>query len=325
MSLSARKGKMRNILFGLMAALLAVACSKIPDKPVTEKLGIEELSRAIKADTSFSSTYEFIRNHVDAMEDLEKAKFYDITYRRVSRYVEQFKDTSELKKWGKEWDAEWEGKFGSFESKGDSIVSYWRNYLKENSLNRLVKFELADIKKSYYAYVGGVKDMRIGIRMTPTQGGIEQINFTYGFVLKIKDDGGYFSKRECLFTQPFDQATTSYWDLNYADRDKFENESVESFLQKYNLYFDVKDIRMNGVNFHADSIAIPKSIKKYFEYDKYPSLQTYFKDDVMKEFIDTSYIGKVAYSNKKFEDMMRAEDEAVYNFLAYKTKKKTKE
>ena len=51
---------------------MIASCNKISDKPVSEKLSTDELSKAIKSDTLFADFYEEIRKEVDDMSDIKK-------------------------------------------------------------------------------------------------------------------------------------------------------------------------------------------------------------------------------------------------------------
>ncbi len=53
------------VAFGL------ASCTIISNKPVSEKLTTNELSKAIKSDTTFSTFYENIRKSVDEMSDIK--------------------------------------------------------------------------------------------------------------------------------------------------------------------------------------------------------------------------------------------------------------
>lgn len=60
------------LIFGL--AMILSSCSNISDKPISEKLSTDELSKAIKSDTLFTDFYENIRKSVDEMDDIKKSK-----------------------------------------------------------------------------------------------------------------------------------------------------------------------------------------------------------------------------------------------------------
>ena len=73
-------------LFGLITLILISGCSKIPNKSIIEPLDTKELSESIKNDTSFANFYEIIRNQIDTMNNVQKAKYGDITYSRLFKY-----------------------------------------------------------------------------------------------------------------------------------------------------------------------------------------------------------------------------------------------
>ena len=218
------------LLFFVVAFALS-SCNSVSNKPVSEKLSTEELSKAIKSDTLFTSFYEHIRKEVDDMSDIKKAKFNDVTYRRLFKYVKFLQDTTYWKPLSEKWDKEWESEYGVYLPKADSVLNYWKKYLEENSLDKYVSIELARIDKEYYTYAGGLKEVNLGFKLTPLQGTIEQIRFNYGYKPKISGDSKYYSKKNCISTSPFSSPTIRYWEVNYSDRDNFAGKNVETFLR----------------------------------------------------------------------------------------------
>src|ERR1035437_6581231 len=276
--------KLYLIIYLIVLALSS--CNNISDKSVSEKLSTDELSKAIKTDTSFSKFYENIRKEVDDMSDIKKAKFNDVTYRKLFKYFKFLTDTIYWKPLSENWDKEWENKFGIYLSKADSTLNYWRKYLKDNSLNKYVNIELAQIDKEYYEYIGGIKEVNLGFRLTPLQGTIEQIRFTYGYKPKINGDSKYFEKHSCISTSPFSSPTVRFWEVGYSDRDNFSGKNVETFLRDYNLYIEITSIRKDGVNLSTDDFAVPKKVSECFENEKdYPALFELTKDELIKELI----------------------------------------
>lgn len=134
-------------LFFFVISFLIASCNKISDKPVSEKLSTDELSKAIKSDTLFADFYEEIRKEVDDMSDIKKATYNDVTYRRLFQYVKFLQDTTYWNPLYEKWNEEWEREYGVYLPKADSVINYWKKYLDENSLDKYVKVELAKIDK----------------------------------------------------------------------------------------------------------------------------------------------------------------------------------
>lgn len=297
-------------------AIILGSCNRIPDKPVSEKLSTNELSKAIKSDTSFTSFYENIRKEVDKLDDIKKAKFNDVTYRRLFKYAKFIQDTTYWNPLSKKWTKEWEKDFSSYSTKADSAINYWKKYLAENSLNKYLKIELADIRKEYYDYIGELKEVNLGFRMTPLQGAIQQIRFDYGYKAKIHGDSKYYEKHGCIDTDPLYSSRIGYWEVNYSDKNKFAGKNVETFLRDYYMYIEVTQIRKDGVNISKDDFAVPDAVSKCLEYEKdYPTLFEIYKDDVIKTLIKKDYIGKWEYNSKRADEIQEMEDKLCFDFL----------
>jgi hypothetical protein len=306
--------RMSFLILGL--TILISGCSNIPDKPVSEKLSTDELSKAIKSDTMFTGFYETIRTSVDEMDDIKKAKFYDVTYSRLFEYYKFINDTTHWNPLSEIWEKEWENDFGIYSNKADSTINYWEKYLAENTLDKYVKIELANINKEYYDYIGELKEVNLGFRMTPLQGAIQQIRFDYGYKAKIHGNNKYYEKNRCIETDPLNSSRIGYWKVDYSDKDKFAGKNVETFLRDYNMYIEVIEIRKDGINMSIDDFAIPEEVRKCIEVEKeYPTLFEMYKDDVIKILIKKDYIGNWEYINKKAAEIQEKEDKLCYDFL----------
>ena len=288
----------------IIAVFGLTSCSSISNKSVSEKMSTAELSAAIKSDTAFSAFYENIRKSVDEMSDIKKAKYNDVTYRRLFKYYKFITDSMYWEPLNEKWEKEWATKFTVYISKADSALNYWRNYLEERSLDKYVKIELSQISKEYYEYFGGIKEVNLGFRLTPLQGTIEQVQFTYGYKPKINGDNKYYEKHNCISISPFSLPTTRYWEVGYSDRDNFDGKTVETFLRDYNLYVEITSIRKDGVNISVDDISIPKKISECFENEKdYPELFEFSKQELIRELIYKDFITKREYRSKKKDEV----------------------
>jgi hypothetical protein len=301
------------LIFGL--AIILSSCNKISDKPVSEKLSTDELSDAIKSDTSFTSFYENIRKKVDDIDDIKKAKFNDVTYRRLFKYYKFLQDTIYWKPFNEKWEKEWKNDFGIDITKADSTVNYWKKYLAENSLDKYVKVELAQIDKEYYDYIGELKEVNLGFRLTPLQGTIEQIRFNYGYQAKINGDK-YFEKHNCISTSPFSSSIIRYWEVGYSDKDDFAGKSVGTFLRDYNLQIEITSIRKNGLNISTDDFNIPEVVSDYFTFVANDEMmREYYKEKIIKSLVNKDYLDKWEFINKKADEIREKEDKLCFDFL----------
>lgn len=298
-------------------ALILSSCNNVSDKPVSEKLSIDELANAIKIDTLFTSFYENVRESVDEMDDIRKAKFNAVTYRRFFKYYKFLRDTTYWKPKKEEWEKEWEKDFAIYTTKADSTLNYWKNYLAENSLDKYVKIELANIRKEYYDYIGEIKEVNLGFKMTPLQGAVQQIRFNYGYKAKIHGDNNYYEKHRCIETDPLNSPRIGYWEVDYSDRNKFAGKNVETFLRDYNLYIEVVEIRKDGINMSTADYSVPDDVTKCLEVEnEYSSLFDLYKDDLIKNLINKNYVDKWDYIDKKADEIREKEDKLCFDFMS---------
>jgi hypothetical protein len=321
-----QEGIMQKLFFLILLVAFALgSCNRISDKPVSEKLNTDELSKAIKSDTLFADFYEYIRKivdfyehtrkEVDDMSDIKKATCNDITYRRLFKYFKYLQDTTYWKPLHEKWKTEWESEYGQYMTKADSVLNYWKQYLAENSLDKYVKVELAQIDKEYHDYTGELKEVNLGFLLTPLQGTIETIIFKYRYETKIDGDSKYY-KGNCISTSPFSSSTVIYGGVSYLDRDDFEGKNVETFLRDYNLYIKITDIRKDGVNISADDFYIPEVIYDYFDYGENDDfMRNFYKENVIKELINKDYLQEWQFSNEKEVELWEKKDKRCFDFL----------
>lgn len=302
------------LIFGI--AIVLTGCSDISSKSISEKLSTEELSNAIKSDTSFTGFYQALRKNVDGMDDIKLAKFSDITYRKLFSYYKFIRDTAYWKPLSKQWEREWKKEFGHYLPKAESTLNYWKRYLKENSLDRYVKIELAQIDKEYYDYIGELKEVNLGFRLTPIKGTIEQICFNYGFIAKINDDNLFYDRQNCISTSPFSSPTIRYWEVPGSKQDDFAGKNIETFLRDYDVYIEITSIRKDGINISVEDFDVPKEVSDCLENEKdFPMLFELSKDNLIKSLINKNYIGKREYIRKKSDKVREEEDKRCFDFL----------
>ncbi len=307
---------MKRVFLAFAAIIIITSCNKIPNKSIFEKLTTDELSTAFKQDNTFRDFYEFVREDLDEASDVVKATYNDITYRRFFNFFKFMMDSTNLAPKMQGWEAEWQNQYGVYLLKADSVLNYWQNYKAENSLDKYVKIELYEIDKEYYSYLGTLKNVNIGFRLTPLQGTVEQVVFTYGFNAKIHEGSEYYDKKRCRSTRPFSTPIVRYWKASYSDEDLLSGYNAETFLRDYNIYFEVTDIRIGGENLSIDNLNIPEVVSNCFDYEnKYPSLYENEKNDLIKSLIYSDFVPINEYMEEKYVNSLKEKDEHCYNLI----------
>src|SRR5690606_11242540 len=138
-----------------------------------------------------------------------------------------------------QWDKDWEKTYSKYLNSADSVLNYWQKFKEENSLSKYVKIELISIRKEYYDYIGGLKEVDLGFRMTPLKGPVQQFRFNYGFKAKIHGESAYYEKHRCIETDPLLSPRIGYWEVKYSEKDKFAGKNVETFLRDYDFHIEV--------------------------------------------------------------------------------------
>lgn len=300
---------MKRICYLTLICVLFVACNPIPQKSVFEELTTDELASAIKAVPEFAKEYEAIRIVVQLADfsEVQKVQYKDVTYRRLYSYLNHAYDSiywapSEVK-WGKEWD----NTFAKDLEKVPEQVDYWNEYKSKHSLSRFANVELSRFDATYYEYIGGVEDAYIYFNITPLQGPIEQIVFTYSYAYKI-NNGKEKTSQKCIYSSPIYRTTEAAWELDYFEKEKFGDMIASEFYEKYDMDIEITNVRKDGKNYSLEDLNIPEAITAIWE-DWNPETC-----DGVAALINPSYVSRNAYIENKKNEELREYDSLCADF-----------
>ena len=303
------------------AVVCLYSCDGIPNKSVFLPLTSDELAPIIKKDTLFADFYEAVKEGVGSFNEIEKAKFNDITYRSLYKMEKFISDTSKVNPLQRQWEKEWEDQYGGYAEKVDSVLSYWTEYKAANSLDRFVKVEFAVVDKEYYSYSFDVKNVNLGFRLTPLQGPVDQLKFNYRYSAKIDDF--YGDKHLCICTSPIKSSSVRYWEVDYSDEKRLKNVSTSEFIRDYDIAIEVTDVRKDGINYSIDDLHIPSSVREVWDTDKgkYPYLYEMRKEVIISDILCPSYKGEYSYISDKMGELLKNKFPRDYAFYEYMTDK----
>jgi len=301
---------MKKIFYFLMACTLLVACNPIPDKSVFEELTTDELASAIKSDPAFAEEYESIRSllEITNFSEVQKAQYKDVTYRRLVKYRRHMNDSAYWAPYLVEWGEEWDNTLAKDLAKVDEKVAYWDDYKAKNSLSRFVTIELSDFYITHYRYINSIEDAYICFNLTPVDGTIEQLKFTYSYSYKINNGRGKEEHR-CIYSHPFSKKTEGSWEIDYLERDKFDGMTVAKFNQQYDLDIEITDVRKDGVNYSLDDLNIPEAITEFWKEDT-PETR-----DGVALLVNPSYVNRDKYISDKKDAALVEYDALCFEFV----------
>lgn len=318
---------MRKFLILIVAAVVCSCSNNGLEKPITEMLTVDELKANIKEHSEFADFYEGVKEIRDwvLMDELNQAKYGDITYERLWKYGLRLRDTTFTASIWANIRTEYDAIYPDHTSKVDSIMNHWINYLEENKLEKYVRIEFDELDKEYYSYSGEVRDVNIGFKITPLKGTIQQLVFFYNMKPKIKNDGEFdiISSHSCLASSPINSTTTLYWQADYSDEKRLKYMTTAEVKRDYDFIFKIIKVRVGGVNIDEKADAVPHSVHMALEYGA--EYNNFYSDDIIKEFIDKDYISFREYASPKYEKVIRDIDAEVFDmgnaFVNYQKKK----
>ena len=300
---------MKNIIYSVFACLLLVACNPIPNKTVFEELTTDELASAIKAEPGFADEYEAIRGLIELsnFSEVQKAQFKDVTYRHLYDFICHADDSAYWAPLEEKWGQEWDNTLAKDLEKVDETMEYWEDYKAKNSLSRFAKVELSSFYITHYEYIGGVDDAYICFNITPIDGTIEQIKFTYSYNYKI-NKGQRKQTHKCIYSSPISRTTEGAWELDYDEKDAFDGMTVSKFFQKYDLDIEITDIRKDGVNYSIEDLNIPAPVIAAWEN---PNPETW---DAVATLVNPSYVNRDTYIENKKDEKLKEYDSLCFEF-----------
>lgn len=293
-----------------LLSLIVFACSPIPNKSVFEPLDSKELAKVLKAKPNFEKLYTSLKNCSVSFNEIEKAKFSDITWRELYKAYELGADTTKTAL----WKSEWKERFSGDEEKVDSVLNYWQKYKEKNSLSRYVKVEFAELYKEYYSYDYEVKNVHFGFKLTPLQGKVEQVKFTYRFSAKINDNV-YGASHSCITTTPFSSSVVRYWEADYSDENTLKNMSTSSFIRDYDMKIEVTNVRKDGKNYSIDDLYIPKSVTEYWD-NSLDFMEEDYRAGIIKSQINSAYKREYEYLTEQSDSLFKSKFPRVFEFYS---------
>ncbi|WCC43979.1 hypothetical protein PJW08_09190 [Tenacibaculum finnmarkense] len=246
----------------IIVFITIVSCKNKLDKSVIEPMKIENLKTIIEKDTLFEYTYKAIQKIREDFltDDVQKAKWSDITYNRVHKIMKFYSDSLTQSKYTKGIRKEWKDKYDNYNEKVDSIADYWNNYIKNNSLSNYVSIELFDIQTSENG------EVKVGFKISPLKNGIEDLMFEYVFIKKTEIEEISKWERHPILNDNtskfylFEKIAKSkiHWETNVKNAEVLKNKILEKVLDKYVFKFKISSIKKNGKRISDYDLKIPE-------------------------------------------------------------------
>ena len=295
----------RLCLFYSLALLCIVGCNSVPKQSVFEPIDAKKLNALFQKDTVFTSFYEDLMDEISDFNEIEKAKFHDVTYNGLFSMYQYARDTSKVGPQYRKWEKEWKELFGDCADKADALIAEWQQKKIDNSLSRFVSIEFSVLDKDYYSYSHDVKNVNFGFKVTPLDGPIEQFKFTYRYSAKI--DKVYCEKHSCICTSPVSYPQTKYWELGYSDEKRLKDKTTSEFIRDYDIDIEVTSVRKDGHNYSIDDLNIPSTIEKVLDLSdgEYPYLRSYYTDKMITDQINPAYKGLSSYQSEQLQEVLK--------------------
>lgn len=301
------------------------SCSSPLEKSVLTPLTSKELDKVAGEDISFLATYSIVEeksNYISTPAD--SARWREITYKRLHSYLNTINSAQLNSPLFTQLREKWERIYNSNNFKVDSIITYWNTYLKENSPDSLVSITFSGIEIERIRNRNKEIDtlVKAKIKILPLRERIDSMFVLYSFAPSNESPVFYF---------PFNGA------LNCIKQKKRISGSSEIKVYPYLLpnikralinedssivfRYDIVSLYSNGKCYNADTLEndLPKSVLQYNlakmkEEENLMFDELYYREKIIKDLINPSFISQSAYIKVNAEDYYKEIDSLVFSY-----------
>lgn len=306
----------KRLVLYIIALLLFVGCSSPLEKSVLEPLTSKELDKVAGKDISFLATYSIVEgkwNSISTPQD--SAQWRKLTYSRLHNYINTIKDEELNSPLFSNLKSRWQNEYNANIVKADSIADYWTNYLNENNPDSLVSL----------AYRGSESEMVRNIKkeidtLIKAKIAIRSLKFPLDSISVVYN----FSKPDSTLTENL--PITAGLNFIEYNRRVYDSITVKVFpnvipagkqLLMQNdtaiiFEYAVSSVYADGVCYNVDTLKsnVPESVLKLIE-----SKDDFYKEQIIREFINTSHISQGAYLKLNAEDFYSSIDSLAFRFM----------
>ena len=319
----------------LLLSMIFVSCSNILEKRVIKQPLTEEDIKIILE----NGNYEFLDFYKSKREVLElffqdkinAAKYGDITYNRLYKYWMIDKDTFFINEIKRNSGNEWSNRYGETKRQIDSIMLFWDNYNKKESLNKFLNIELKDIKYKYdmnsmRRNIYEVPEMYFVFKINPLLGNVDGFFFHVSFIPSVKFNKKDVYHNGIMYTTGYDVGVfeTDYPTKNESEitidvnQYKFDNIllnengygiSIDAVKALYHVNIWIERIKMDGIwhNF-GDYMQEPGIVSLY-------RMESSYADSLSRELLHKKYVSKQTYQYEYYKEKYKAKDPLCYELI----------
>ena len=310
---------MKNKSFLVMTIVtLFIGCNRLPNKPIYEELTINELEKAIKADSAFAEFYD------DAVkEDIfsqftpsQKAKYKKVSWKRLFKFYKYSGDYEIWEKKDSIWRIQWGNEFAKDFARADSIIAYWDNYqdscmhvfshwvsivMKDSHLESYIGYEWR-----YYDYREVTKYRQIIDFEFQLADGVDKIDMVE-YALEWFSNDSYSPEYQYTSTDVAYNITKENNSTQYRC-----GENPKDRLK--NVYITKVIIGHDTIKNSYTANDIPKSIREYVLSDN-DKKSSYDYECIVKEYATDNFIDYWNYRHIKKEEDQKKYDKLVFELV----------
>lgn len=308
--------KVRKIFQILLMAFL-LGCTSPLEKSVLEPLTSKELDKVAGKDISFLATYSIVEeksNYIHSPQD--SSRWRGVTYQRLHNYLKTIESAELNSPLFAQLREKWEKQYNSYNIQVDTLLAHWRNYIHTNTPDSLLAldFEGAEMERIRNLKKQIDTLVKAKIKIKTLRFPVDSFNVVYCFEP--------YSDSSCINNIKYarrikDSSIIKVFPALVPQLKKALASNDTSLVFKY----EIISLYSNGKCFNADTLksSLPKSILQFIiaeeqAMDSQIFDELYFRERIIRELVDPSFISQSAYIKVNAEDYYKEIDSLVFSY-----------
>jgi len=262
------------------------------NKSVIDELDLDEVSNLTKKDSLYASIIQESDNTRKKIEGniVLLSKFKDLTFKEYLEYKKTFEDTTFFNSIVDRSETIHDNLVDSllliYKPKIDSLIVEHKKLYQKINPSSYFRVEFAGIKKEYYSYGDGVKNINIQFKITPLKSPIHGGSFSYEIIPKVTEKA--VADAGCRFSTYTSRPSYYYWEAPYDIEKEFKQYTTAEIKNKYDFKYTILSVRYKG--------------KTYKSLDLYDTIPIYMETAIEKDTLSTTDYASIMQSYYNIEN-----------------------
>jgi hypothetical protein len=172
------------IFYFIVVFSFAESCSNPFEKSVLVPLTVSDYNKLLTKDSSFANTYSLVVKSNYNVTHQDSALFYSLTYKQFHLFLQYIKSVD--KHITDSLSNVWSEKYKDYNTQTDSLITFWDNYLLDNSIDSLVRISYKGVEFEKFKNLSGniVEKPKLSLSIKAIDRNIDSLVFFYSLCKK---------------------------------------------------------------------------------------------------------------------------------------------